>query len=571
MLGVNLSGGEYWRGGNIYGTSYIFPSKTEIDFYSSKGMDVIRVPFQWERMQPALNGALDSTEVGRLKSVVSYANSKGMAVVLDAHDYGMRTINGQEYKIGIDSQAPASSLADFWGRMAATFKGSNVLYNIMNEPHYQSAHEWLPVSNAAIRAIRDAGATEKILVPGTYWTGAHSWISTDNDTVIGLGTVDPKNNYAFDVHQYLDSDSSGTSPTAVSTSIGVERLTKITAWARANNKDLFLGEFGAANNTTALTALDRMVDYMDDNADVWIGATYWAGGPWWGDYMFSIEPTDLATKGINATDRPQMNILEKYDLAASGAIPTPAPTPAPTPPAAATLVGTEGDNRLTGTAGVDVIDGLGGHDTLDGKASIDTLRGGSGNDTYFIESTGDAVVELAGQGTELVKAYTTYTLPAHVENINLLGSARLGATGNDLGNDIRGNAANNTIEALGGADILRGGGGIDRLTGGAGKDAFVFDTPLSATANVDTVRDFNVVDDTIRLENAIFTKLAAGTLASGSLRTGPKAADSNDYVLYDAATGALSYDADGSGGGAAVKFAQLASALALTSADIVVI
>jgi Ca2+-binding RTX toxin-like protein len=99
----------------------------------------------------------------------------------------------------------------------------------------------------------------------------------------------------------------------------------------------------------------------------------------------------------------------------------------------------------------------------------------------------------------------------------------------------------------------------------------VFDTPLSATANVDTVRDFNVVDDTIRLENAIFTKLAAGTLASGSLRTGPKAADSNDYVLYDAATGALSYDADGSGGGAAVKFAQLATGLALTSADILVI
>jgi Ca2+-binding RTX toxin-like protein len=78
-------------------------------------------------------------------------------------------------------------------------------------------------------------------------------------------------------------------------------------------------------------------------------------------------------------------------------------------------------------------------------------------------------------------------------------------------------------------------------------------------------------DDTIRLENAIFAKLAAGTLASGSLRTGPKAADSNDYVLYDAATGALSYDADGSGGGAAVKFAQLATGLALTSADILVI
>jgi endoglucanase len=44
---------------------------------------------------------------------------------------------------------------------------------------------------------------------------------------------------------------------------------------------------------------------MDAHADVWQGATYWAGGPWWGDYMYSIEP-------INGHDRPQMDILQHY-------------------------------------------------------------------------------------------------------------------------------------------------------------------------------------------------------------------------------------------------------------------
>jgi endoglucanase len=313
MIGVNISGGEYKATGTVYGSDYIFPSNTEIDYYAAKGMDVIRVPFQWERMQPTLNGALNSTDVARLKAVVAYANAKGITVVLDAHDYGARDINGTKYDIG-SAQVPSSAFANFWGQMASAFKGSGVMYNIMNEPHGFSAAAWLPSVNAAVKAIRDAGATEKILVPGTNWTGAHSWVSGDNDTVIGLGTVDPLNNFAFDVHQYLDSDSSGTSATAVSATIGVERLKAITEWARANNKDLFLGEFGAADNATGLSALDNMVHYMDDNADVWIGATYWAGGPWWGSYMYSVEPTDLKEKGVNATDKPQMDILEKYDL-----------------------------------------------------------------------------------------------------------------------------------------------------------------------------------------------------------------------------------------------------------------
>ncbi len=221
MLGVNISGGEYKESGLAYGRDYIFPSNAEIDYYAGKGMDVIRVPFQWERMQKVENGALNGEEVARLKAVVAYANTKGLTVILDAHDYGTRTIAGTSYKLGVDEKAPASLLADFWGRMATEFKGSDVFYGIMNEPHYQSAAQWAPVANAAIQAIREAGASEKILVPGTNWTGAHNWVSGQNDTEIGAKVVDPVHNFAFEVHQYLDSDSSGTHASVVSETIGV--------------------------------------------------------------------------------------------------------------------------------------------------------------------------------------------------------------------------------------------------------------------------------------------------------------------------------------------------------------
>jgi hypothetical protein len=160
--------------------------------------------------------------------------------------------------------------------------------------------------NDAIAAIRQSGANQEILVPGSYWDGAWTWTTTDNAAVIGTGVQDPLHNYAFEVHQYLDADGSGTHPGAVSTTIGVERVTAITQWAETTGTHLFLGEVGVSTDQTSLTALKLMLDYIGQHTDVWQGATYWAGGPWWPpNYMFSIEPQD-------GVDQPQMAILVNH-------------------------------------------------------------------------------------------------------------------------------------------------------------------------------------------------------------------------------------------------------------------
>src|SRR5262249_41391320 len=164
-------------------------------------------------------GALDSTELARLDDVVSYATGKGLKVDVDPHNYGY----GFGNLIG-SAQTPNTAFADLWGKLAAHFKtNSNVIFGLMNEPHDQSATAWLGSANAAIAAIRNAGATQEILVPGSYWDGAWTWVSSDNDTVIGTGVADPAHNFAFEVHQYLDQDGSGNSG-AISTTIGAERL-----------------------------------------------------------------------------------------------------------------------------------------------------------------------------------------------------------------------------------------------------------------------------------------------------------------------------------------------------------
>lgn len=87
------------------------------------------------------------------------------------------------------------------------------------------------------------------------------------------------------MHQYLDSDGSGTSTTCVSSTIGSERLKAATEWLRANGKKGLLGEYAGAVNPTCQAAVKDMLSYMVKNKDVWQGAVWWAAGPWWGEYV----------------------------------------------------------------------------------------------------------------------------------------------------------------------------------------------------------------------------------------------------------------------------------------------
>jgi Ca2+-binding RTX toxin-like protein len=127
---------------------------------------------------------------------------------------------------------------------------------------------------------------------------------------------------------------------------------------------------------------------------------------------------------------------------------------------------------------------------------------------------------------------------------------------------LSGGAGNDTRSGGAGNDTLSGGAGDDTLIGGLGKDLFRFDTAL-ATGGVDTLADFVTGTDKIVLSAAVFKQFAAGaalTSANLVVITGAtaKPKQSTNYLSYDKATGALSYDADGSGAvAAAVQFAKI--------------
>lgn len=232
------------------------------------------------------------------------------------------------------------------------------------------------------------------------------------------------------------------------------------------------------------------------------------------------------------------------------------------------LVGSSFNDNLIGNTKNNSLNGRAGNDTLDGGVGSDSMIGGLGNDSFVVNVVGDVVTENLNEGTDTVNSSVTYTLPANVENLTLTGASPINGTGNGLVNTITGNAANNQLNGGAGNDTINGGIGIDRLTGGIGNDIFRFTT----TGQIDTVTDYNVVNDTIQLENAIFTKLTTtGTLAAAQFRIGAQAADSNDFIVYNNITGALSYDANGNGVGAMVTIAMIGAGLNMTNADIVVI
>ena len=241
--------------------------------------------------------------------------------------------------------------------------------------------------------------------------------------------------------------------------------------------------------------------------------------------------------------------------------------------------------NLTGNELGQILIGNAGNNVLNGRGGTDSLFGLGGNDVYGIDNALDQITETAGEGDDRLVSSANYTLGAgvSVETMGTSDEAGTGAidlTGNEFNNSIYGNAGANVLSGAGGSDSLRGLGGDDRLNGGvgldnlrggAGEDEFVFDAALVA-GNVDRIIDFAVADDTILIDNAVFTGLNGGGLAAGTFHTGTAATDADHRIIYNSATGALFFDADGSGSGSAqVLFGRIDPGLALTGADFLVI
>jgi Ca2+-binding RTX toxin-like protein len=280
-----------------------------------------------------------------------------------------------------------------------------------------------------------------------------------------------------------------------------------------------------------------------------------------GDDIYYVDSADdivVEASGQGAADLVTTNV--SYALAAGAEIET-LRTTSNAGTSAINLTGNAFAQQIIGNAGDNVL-----HDG--GVGGTDTLIGLGGNDTYRVYNALDVIVESASQGTaDRVMTAVDYALGSGVfielfTTNGSTGTSGIDLTGNDIAQQIVGNA---------GANIIDGKGGNDTLQGLGGKDTFAFTSTLGA-ANVDTITDFNVVDDRFLLSQSVFAVLNTGTLAAAAFRanTTGLAQASSDRIVYETDTGKVFYDVDGVGGASGIHFATVAVGLALTNADFLV-
>ncbi|MDR1683660.1 MAG: cellulase family glycosylhydrolase [Candidatus Symbiothrix sp.] len=309
-FGVNLACAEFAEGHipGEYGKHYTYPDAKELDYFKSKGLMLVRLPFKWERLQPELFGKLDKVELDRIKNFISEADKRGMYVILDLHNYGRRYVDGKKTIIGTDN-LKVEHFADFWEKLAKEMKNHTNIYGhgLMNEPHDMEESEscWFEMAQSAITAIRKMDMKKTIIVGGDDWSSAERWLE-QSDTLKHL--IDPANNLMFEAHVYFDNDASGGykksyDEEGCTPDKGVNRVKPFVEWLKENDFKGMIGEYGVPHTDERwLETMDNFLSYLQKEG---VNATYWAAGPWWGNYVLRLTPT-------NGEDRPQMKVVEKY-------------------------------------------------------------------------------------------------------------------------------------------------------------------------------------------------------------------------------------------------------------------
>ena len=216
--------------------------------------------------------------------------------------------------------------------------------------------------------------------------------------------------------------------------------------------------------------------------------------------------------------------------------------------------GANGNDRLFGFAGNDSLLGGDGNDVLSGGDDDDKLFGDTGNDVLG-GGFGDDMLQ-GGTGSDVLS----------------------GGSGDDI---LQGDADGDVLRGGYGDDSLHGGTGSDVLTGGEGSDHFVFDTPFNGVDDIDQISDFNQNSDwswdedeeadMIVLSSSIFSALAKGYLLQDSFVAGTVAKKAEERILYNSAEQSLSYDPDGSGVSAAVRFATFLGTVTISASDFYVV
>jgi endoglucanase len=318
LFGVNYAGGNFREG-------FVVPRPESLDYFQAKGVLLMRLPIQWERLQSELSKPFDPDYLASVKQAVGMMADRNMKVLLDVHNYAKyrsKLIGSPEVSI--------ESFADLWRRLAREFHDQPAIwgYGLMNEPHIKESETWARIVQAAIDAIRAADKKTRIVVATEDVGGTFDWSRCDEKLPDRL--TDPANNLCYEWHCYFDSYSGGKYNKTyeyeinrpgmerwpyrgVDPMFGVRAVEPFVKWLEARGLQGIVGEFSVPANPDRdprwLAILDNFYRYLGEHR---LPSTYWAAGTLWTPgRAYVIEPR-------GGRDRPQMQILLKHACTSVG-------------------------------------------------------------------------------------------------------------------------------------------------------------------------------------------------------------------------------------------------------------
>ena len=312
-FGVSIAGAEFGSNNPLFcndnpgilGQDYFYNQPWTFNWFAQEGVNLIRLPFRWERIQPQLNGPLYQPELDRLIGLLHWADKNDVRIILDMHNFGRYSLrhNGAVVAAVVGKKyageilVSTDNLIDAWAKIIHACEGARVTpwaLGLMNEPHDMGFSKWRNISSKLVAGLRAEGSQHTLLVAGDGWSSAENWKKQNGPKP---WIDDPLQKIVYEAHVYFDHDGAGKYGLSFGEELrrdekiyerATERLMPFLDWLKHNNARGIIGEIGVPNGVKPWERIARgaMLLLQEHNVEM----CYWAAGEWWGAYPMSIQP-----------------------------------------------------------------------------------------------------------------------------------------------------------------------------------------------------------------------------------------------------------------------------------------
>lgn len=312
--GINIAAAEFASSsGNIeWIINEGFPNKTDLAYFAQYGMNTYRIPIRWSYAQPELKGVLYDAYVNKMYESTKMYLEAGHNVIIDLHSYMHFEADPRKEPNHNNRIVSSEELVDFWDKVSTKLKDlsqtypsagkpNQLIFDLMNEPMDDIDSDAIVERyNAVFAMLRNKGINNLVLLEGGHYSGMHSWFTrTDSKNRTNAQAFsperikDPKNNYAINVHQYFDSDYSGTQITC--TGFPAQEIKNFIEWSKTTKQKFMVTEFGGADAGGCQPIIHDFLNILhaaavtsDSKEGGFLGWTAWSGGRFWGQYPLSM-------------------------------------------------------------------------------------------------------------------------------------------------------------------------------------------------------------------------------------------------------------------------------------------